>query len=88
MRAATVRRLSALVAAALVGLPAAACATNPASLPATTAPTAGSVPDALPALRDVTAAGASTIKALPSPDWAVVAGGGVWVSGVGPGLQR
>jgi virginiamycin B lyase len=46
------------------------------------------VPDALLVPRDVTAAGASTIKASPSPDWAVAAAGGVWVSGVGPGLQR
>jgi len=88
MRAATVRRFSTLVAAALLGLSAVACATDPAAPPPAAAPTTGSEPDALPALRDVTAIGASTIKASPNPDWAVAAAGSVWVAGVGPGLQR
>ncbi len=89
MRAATVRRLSTLAAAALLGLSAVACATNPASPPPAAAPTTtGSEPDALPVLRDITAIGASTIKASPSPDWTVAAAGSVWVAGVGPGLQR
>ena len=72
MRAATVRRLRTLVAAALLGLSAVACATHPAAPPPAAAPTTtGSEPDALPVLRDITAIGASTIKASPSPDWAV-----------------
>ena len=29
-----------------------------------------------------------TIKASPSPDWAVAAAGSLWVAGVGPGLQQ
>ena len=85
---ATVRLLSTLVAAALLGLSAVACATTPAAPPPGAAPTTGSEPDALPALRDIAAIGASTIKASPSPDWAVAAAGSVWVAGVGPGLQR
>ena len=88
MRAATIRRLRTLVAAALLGLSAVACATDPAAPPPAAAPTTGSEPDALPALRDITAIGASTIKASPNPDWAVAAAGSVWVAGVGPGLQR
>jgi hypothetical protein len=28
------------------------------------------------------------ITASPSPDWAIAVTGGVWVAGVGPGLQR
>jgi hypothetical protein len=88
MRAASVRRLSTLVAAALLGLPAVACGTNPASPPPAAAPTTGSESDALPVLRGIAASGASTIVASPSPDWAVAAAGSVWVAGVGPGLQR
>jgi DNA-binding beta-propeller fold protein YncE len=89
MRAATVRRFSTLAAAALLGLSAVACATHPAAPPPAAAPTTtGSEADALPVLRDITAIGASTIKASPSPDWAVAAAGSVWVAGVGPGLQR
>ena len=89
MRAATVRRLGTLAAAALLGLSAVACATRPAAPPPAAAPTTtGSESDALPVLRDITAIGASTIKASPSPDWAVAAAGSVWVAGVGPGLQR
>ena len=71
MRAATVRRLRTLVAAALLGLSAVACAADPAAPPQAAAPTTGSEPDALPALRDITAIGASAIKASPNPDWAV-----------------
>ena len=70
MRAATVRRLRTLVAAALLGL-SVACAADPAAPPQAAAPTTGSEPDALPALRDITAIGASAIKASPNPDWAV-----------------
>ncbi|HVH22651.1 MAG TPA: hypothetical protein VNA11_09350 [Pseudonocardia sp.] len=70
MRAATVRRLRTLVAAALLGL-SVACAADPAPPPQAAAPTTGSEPDALPALRDITAIGASAIKASPNPDWAV-----------------
>ena len=88
MRAATARRLGALVAAALLGLPAGACATSPASSPPAPAPTSASEADALPAPRDITASGARTITATPSPDWAVAAAGSVWVAGVGSGLQR
>ena len=88
MRAATVRRFSTLVAVALLGLSAVACATDPAAPPPTAAPTTSGEPDALPALRDITAVGAITIKASPNPDWAVAAAGSVWVAGVGPGLQR
>lgn len=88
MRAVTVCRRSILVAAALLAFSAVACAASPAAPPPAAAPTAGSEPGALPALRDITAIGASTIKASPNPDWAVAAAGSVWVAGVGPGLQR
>ena len=50
-------------------------------------PTAEATP-ALPAAQDIVGAGARTISAAPSPDWAVAAAGSVWVSGVGPGLTR
>ena len=88
MRAATVRRPRTPVAAALLNLSAVACATNPAAPPPAAAPTTGSEPDAIPALCNTTAIGASAIKALLYPDWAVAAAGSVWVAGVGPGLQR
>jgi YVTN family beta-propeller protein len=88
MRAATVRRFSALVVAALLGLPATACGATPESGPPPAAPTSTAEPDALPVPRDVTASGATAIAASPDPDWVVATAGGVWVSGVGPGLQR
>ena len=89
MRAATARGLGVLFVAALVGLPAAACGTTPGSPPTAAAPTSGSgEPDDLPVPRDITTSGAMTIAASPNPDWAVAAAGSVWVSGVGPGLQR
>ena len=87
MRAAAARRLSMLVAAALLALAGVACGSTPASPPSVTAPTSGER-DPLPAVRDITESGASTIAASPSPDWAVAAAGSVWVSGVGRGLQR
>jgi hypothetical protein len=87
MRAVAARRFSFVIAAALLGFSVVACA--PASPPAAGGPpTTGSEPDPLPAIRDIGASGASTISASPSPDWAVAAEGSVWVSGVGPGLQR
>jgi streptogramin lyase len=87
MRAAPVRRLGTLVAGALLGLLAGACAA-PAGPPPAAAPLTSRESDALPVLRDITAIGASTIKASPSPDWAVAAAESVWVAGAGPGLQR
>lgn len=87
MHAATARRLGALIAATLLGLPAGACAATPAKPPAP-APTSAVELDPLPVSRDITASGAQAITAAPSPDWAVAAGGSVWVAGVGPGLQR
>lgn len=42
----------------------------------------------LPAPRDVLRSGASTIRATPSPDWAIAVAGSVWIAGVGPGLNR
>ena len=84
MRAAAARRLSMLVAAALLALAGVACGSTPASPPSVTAPTSGER-DPLPAVRDITESGASTIAASPSPDWAVAAAGSVWVSGVGRG---
>jgi streptogramin lyase len=81
-----------LVAAALLALPLAACAT-PASAPVANPPKSGAAEslaqaDSLPAARDIVASGATTIVAKPSPDWAVATPGSVWVAGVGPGLQR
>jgi virginiamycin B lyase len=87
MHAAPSRRFTMLVAAALLALPPAACATAPAPPPVASTPRSGEA-DALPAARDIVASGASTIAARPSPDWAVAASGSVWVAGVGPGLQR
>jgi virginiamycin B lyase len=43
---------------------------------------------ALPAERDIETTHAMKINAAPSPDWALVAGGHVWVAGVEPGLAR
>ena len=77
MRAAAARRLSMLVAAALLALAGVACGSTPASPPSVTAPTSGER-DPLPAVRDITESGASTIAASPSPDWAVAAAGSVW----------
>lgn len=58
-----------------------ACGAGPPPPPAEAAP-------ALPTAQDIDGAGARTISAAPSPDWAVAAAGSVWVSGVGPGLTR
>ena len=87
MRAAMARRLSTLVAAALLGL-STACGASSGPPPASAAPTSATEPEGLPPLRDVGASGATTIAASPNPDWAVATAAGVWVAGVGPGLQR
>ncbi|MBJ7600143.1 hypothetical protein [Candidatus Nephthysia bennettiae] len=42
----------------------------------------------LPAERDIGTTGALKINAAPCPDWALVAFGSLWVSGVEPGLAR
>jgi YVTN family beta-propeller protein len=86
MHAATARRLSTLVAAVLLGLPATACGADSTAKPATPASATGQ--GDLPVLRDVAASGATAITASPNPDWVVATADGVWVSGVGPGLQR
>jgi hypothetical protein len=88
MCAAPGRRLGPLIAAALIVLAAPGCASNPTAAPAAVAPTSTGETDPLPVARDVVASGASTITAQPSPDWAVATAGSVWISGVGPGLQR
>jgi virginiamycin B lyase len=94
MRGVRARRLASVLVAALLGLPMASCASGPVTSPSSTtaasafAPTSDSTSGALPAVREVTEAGASVITAVPNPDWAVAAAGSVWVAGVGPGLQR
>jgi virginiamycin B lyase len=87
MRTPTARRPGTLVAAALLTLAAGACATTAAPPPPGPAPTSAGVPDTLPDLREI-AAGSRALTATPNPDWAVAAAGSVWISGVGPGLQR
>jgi|SRR5437773_437809 len=42
----------------------------------------------LPAERDIETTRAMKINAVPSPDWALVASGHLWVAGVEPGLAR
>lgn len=83
----TSRRVCTLAAAVLLVLPAAACtAQSPPPPAASTQGSSGG--QALPAPRDLASTNATTIKASPSPDWAIAAGDSVWVAGVGPGLQR
>ena len=73
--------------AAIAVMTSVSCAAAPAPPPGAPAPTAAA--PALPAAADLLTRGAVVIKATPNPDWAVVATpGGVWVSGVGPGLKR
>src|SRR5207247_3306119 len=43
---------------------------------------------ALPAERDIETTGGLQITATPSPDWALVSAGQLWVAGVRPGLAR
>ena len=70
--------------------------TSPAASPAAppTSPTTPAVPTSappVPALPDeveVTDAGGETITAKPFADFMVASAGGIWVSGVGPGLVR
>lgn len=72
--------------AAIAVLTSVSCAAEPAPPPGAPAPTAAT--PALPAAADVLTRGAVVIKATPNPDWAVATPGGVWVSGVDPGLKR
>jgi YVTN family beta-propeller protein len=86
----TPRRLRTLAAAALLPvLPVLACAAapSPSSSEPPSTPSSGSSA-ALPPVRDLASTHATTIKAAPQPDWAIAAGGSVWVAGVGPCLQR
>ena len=76
--------VSAAVVAVLLVM-AFSCSTSPSAGSGASSPSQAA---GLPAQRDIEATGALKITATPSPDWAFIANGHLWVAGVDPGLTE